>query len=786
MTDQIQRARSVPLCPAWGLHVPLSYQRPGFKQISVVGAKRIAIDEPSAWGANYVDLYPSNKESAYPDKEDYGHKMWAQYTFREMPDDRQEHRWTVETFRAFNEYAHAHGYLVAWFLHHKFPHDSKEEWWRIVSEIHRELATKVCDVCAQGWGAQVDGLGSEGHSVPPEKIPGLIWDEQPALYTREASCVYHYAAPHHIRSYAFHLSDGRDYFYAGARWNKPPYPIEVYQGKPIALQFGSEFVGFQGEARDLECDDPGWGAYSGLAGADAIVEQLSNLYRAKMIAPEEAATTATWWINEPLISEKMRRYVFGVSQDPVRAAVAGELFTTAADGPFPRVAHPKGTWFIQNNYFRAYVRANGRIELHADVAGRANYTDFLARTQRRVSDELLLLDARHAPPAACRIECVEEAGAVAALLVRMSFEVPGGVIIEEYVIRLVADSPVISIEVNRFCTTGAPGVATLVGLEACERLDSIVPGAWFRARGRFDSPTVSVRLTCPGGDNKPRRVRHPHGALAIENDRRLDDAFTLDIALPDAAEITPPAPLVSDGEAVPNETGYDGACAVRVTREAGGPYWVCEDGWWIVRGAQPSLGNPSVDLVKVYLSKEHEARLCSGEFLDSCIAPGWGCQYVLRFRDVEGGDDAVSATVSVEDVSPIVFAPRVKLPWTVGAVEIDGQGWHYFDGEHVFLPNRRGIYRLDVRKGTPRVPRVIATFASVRATRWDSGTFIVETELPSWVQGVPDGYRFRMGVRCPPGAIRSVDGARVVRQGTLGNETWATLVFDVGRVAMTF
>lgn len=781
-----ERPRSVPLCPAWGLHMPLSYQRPGYKQISLEDAKRIAIDDPAAWGANYVDLYPSNKESAFPDDEDYHHKMWAQYAFKEIPDDAQEHPWTIHTFRAFNQHAHERGYLVAWFLHHKFPYDSKEEWWRIVSGIHRELAEKVCDVCADGWGAQVDGLGSEGHSVPPEKIPDLIWDEHPGLFTREASCVYDYAAPHHIRSYAFHLSDGRDYFYGGARWNKPWYPIEVYEGKPIRLKHGVEFVGCQAEARDVQCDDPGWGAFSGLAGADCIVEQMSNLYRAKMIAPHEAATTATWWINEPLISEKMRRYAFGVSQDPVRAAVAGELFTTAADGSFPRVAHPKGTWFIQNNYFRAYVRDNGRIELHADIAGRGNYTDFLETTRRLVTDELLIVDAGHTAPSSCEVECIEEAGAKAALAVTVVYEPKGGKITDRYVIHLVADSPAISIEIARTQEGSGEKSSTIVGVAPSGGAASVSTGAWFDAKGRFDSPVVNLRLRSDADGEPAWTVRKRHDSFLLEHAPADQERFGLDVLLGDCARDVPPSRRGEVGDVIPNEDRYDGACAVQVTRCAGGPYWVFEDGWWIMRGAQRSLENPELDLVKVYLSKDCDVRVCEGEYLEDAVAPGWGCQYVLRFRDVVGGEETASCSVSVEDVSPMIFAPRVKLPWPAAGVKLDGKDWHYFDGDHVFLPNRRGIYRIEVQKGTPRVPHVIGAFASVRATRWDGETFTVETELPPWVQAVPDGYRFRMAVRTPRGPIGSVDGARVVRQGTLGDETWATLLFDAGRISMVF
>jgi len=781
MSDKKQRARSVPLCPAWGLQIPLSYQRPGYKQISLEDAKRIAIDEPAAWGANYVDLYPSNKESVFPDDEDYHHKMWAQHAFKELPDDAQEHPWAIETFRAFNRHAHDRGYLVAWFLHHKFPFDSQEEWWRIVSGIHRELAEKVCDVCAEGWGAQVDGLGSEGHSVRPEKFPDLVWDEQPAMYAREASYVHDVAAPHHIRSYAFHLNDGRDYLYGGARWNKPRYPVEVYEGKPIVLEYGNEFVGMQAEARDLECDDPGWGSFSGLAGADAVVEQMSNLYRAKMIAPHEAVTTATWWINEPLISPGMRRYAFGVSQDPVRCAVAGELFTTAADGPFPRVAHPKGTHFIQNNHFRAYVRDNGRIELHADVAGRGNYTDFLETTRRLVTEELLVLDLHHAPPASCSVETIEEAGAAAALRMVVMYETKGGRIEDDYRIHLVADSPVISIDVDRRCEGETGEVVSRIGVAPCDDLPGEVTGQWFDAKGRFDSPVVKMRFRREDADT-PWTLNLQHACIRIEHGAVANERFGIDLALSDTSPVVPPMPEARVGETIPNEGGYDGACAVRVKRAQGGPYWVFEDGWWIMRGAQPSLEHPEIDFVKVYLSKDHNVRVGEGGFLEDAVAPGWGCQYVLRFKDVAGDDESVSATVSVEDVSPLIFAPRIRLPWPVASVTLDGQDWHYFDDEHIFLPNRRGVYRIRAHKGTPVGPHVVGTYASVRGTRWDGEVLAVEAELPPWVRDVPEGYQFRMGLRWSGAQLADVQGAVVQRQGAHADGRWATLRFDPGTI----
>lgn len=697
-------SRFVPLCPAWGLQVPLSYQRPGYAQASVEHVVRVGLDQPLQFGANYIDLYPSNKEAAFPDREDYKHKMWPRFALRERPDDDQAHRWTYDTFRQFNRDAHARGYLVAYFMHFKFPHDDHDEWWSIMSAVHAEMAEQIGHAGADG----VDGLGSEGHSVKPVQFVDLMWDAHPGMYMREASHVYDDATPHHIRTYGFHLSDGRDYFYGGARWNKPAYPIEVYRGEPHRLDGGCEFVGFQAEARDVACDDPGWGMFARLAGPDAIVEQLNNLYRAKLINPRQAATTATWFINEPLISDRMKRYAWGVAQDPVRCAVAGELFTTAADGPFPRVAHPKGTHFIQNNHLRAYVRENGRIELHADIAGRGNYTDFIETTRRLITEDLLQIE--DAGP--CDVSVLEEAGVYAALRVRFAQET--------WTLRLTADSPRLSIDIERSQPT-----RTRIGLART--------GADGRTAGRFDSPTVQLQLDGVQPDAEPTQA----GFIFTH-----DTDMTMNITLP--------------GDGV--ET------IARRIPDPGGAVWVCEEHWWMRRAVQPSLMHPGEVYVKSHRAQTWQTEVRVGDWLNDAVAPGWGCQYILRFNDAQRDRDRVSATVRVEDVGPLWFAPRVRLPFSVASVQLDNRPWVYFDGDHVFLPNRRGEFQLQAQAGQASCPHLIATFAVVEAARWQDNALHVKTALPPWIDQLPPGYRFRLAVRTGNRRAHGVHGGSITRQ----------------------
>lgn len=143
--------RSLPLCPAWGLQLPLSSQRPGFEQCSLDYAVQRGVAEPWRWGANFIDIYPSNKEAHYGDAEDYRHKVWARYGFREHPDDDQRYRWNIDTFRELHRTCHRRGFLVGWFLHHKFTYDTRDEWWRIVASVHEELGSALCYVMEDGW-----------------------------------------------------------------------------------------------------------------------------------------------------------------------------------------------------------------------------------------------------------------------------------------------------------------------------------------------------------------------------------------------------------------------------------------------------------------------------------------------------------------------------------------------------------------------------------------------------------------------------------------------------------
>ena len=169
----------------------------------------------------------------------------------------------------------------------------------------------------------------EGAFFAPEAVCEYLWPFHPGVYYRESQWNYNYTVPNFINPAGYHLTDGRDLICDADFSIKAPHSVtgnpEVWHGKDHRVRYGRQWVSAQVDARDLKCPEERWKLYGGVASVDLVVEQINNYARAKGVNWEGACTTAMRHINEVLISKRMRRYVFGISQDPVRCAIAGEI-----------------------------------------------------------------------------------------------------------------------------------------------------------------------------------------------------------------------------------------------------------------------------------------------------------------------------------------------------------------------------------------------------------------------------------------------------------------------------
>jgi len=212
-----------------------------------------------------------------------------------------------------------------------------------------------------------------------------------------------------------------------------------------------------------------------------------------------------------------------------------------------------------------------------------------------------------------------------------------------------------------------------------------------------------------------------------------------------------------------NDTSRRVVRAVRITTPPGGPYMVCEDGWWQPRGAQPSRHERGTDLLKLVLWPNQPTRVRACGYLDGLVKSGWGCQYTQLLRDVAPAENGARVTVRVLDIGPLVWAPRLQFCRQLAEARIDGREWHYFSGPFLFLPNHRRDYKVEVRFGPPVTPHLTSTFACVESTSWDGRRLGAVTSLPEWCDEIPAGSRYYVAVANAGLKLDGVEGGRSVR-----------------------
>ena len=517
-----------------------------------------------------------------------------------------------------------------------------------------------------------------------------------------------------------------------------------------------------------------------MATADLLIEQINNYGRAKGINWTGASTTAMRFINEVLISPKLRRYVFGMAQDPVRCAIATEVTATARDGAYPRTDQDAGTALLQNNHFRLYARpADGGVELRVDTTARGDHTAFLESTIQSLGTDIL---SSHGLPQqrfwGCECQVIEEAGALASLRQRVEWRGADDDAMSEFRwFTTEADSPWLRVEIDRLFQTGAySSVASLAlpgfrlyaaGSDAAR--PTLTPGGVVRLT-HADRPPVTVLLPTTGVEE----VRWEDGRLELVSPParsvRLELLLVISEAVieADAASwlATLPHLNLAAGEAVvTNPTRLSCMRAVKVLDALPGVYWIEERGWWACRPAQPSRRQMGTDYCRAHLPAGESARIRRYGLLEGVCKAGWGCQYLLLFRAVGArpGECGAAATVRVVDISPKIFAPRVEFAQCIASATVDGRPWHYFDDRYLFLPQRRGTYDVVVTYGVPDSPRLVATFAPVTATGWDGRTFSFATRWNEWSDGAPETFRYHAAVRLDGRRVTSVDHAEVVR-----------------------
>jgi hypothetical protein len=779
--------RGVPLISAWGIHIGLSYQRPNWKQASLAEIIHEGVDRFVKWGANLVDLFPSNKEAHFDEFSVFEDAALPEHTFREHPDADQENRWTLREFLEFNRHAHQNDFLVTWMIHCWWPTPvalRARSLWR----LFRQVGEDVADVALDGFGSHIDGYVAEGDCLMPAAANNILWQYHPGIYLRESAWGLNTTTANYIQPRGFHLTDGRMLMYDNDDYiGLSPECWRGYEtiwrGEELRLRHGRLFVSLQAEGRDTKCQDPSWANFGGMATRDMMLEQVNNYARAKGRGWTTAGTTEIRVINETLISPKMKRFIGGLCSDPVRAAVTAPLEGTAKDGRYPRVDYPQGAWFCQNNRFRIYLdKQTGVVDLHYDSSAQANFTNFIWKTSTPVLNNWLEVEPFGPNTQLHFVEYVarEEAGCLAKVRQRLEYRSGAESMGEHRDFMAEADNPWLWVRIQRVFLGEAPcrRAVSVLRLPGYRPLDPVQIGEAMRLAPPEGKPALWVYLPPTEQIETVRWCDEGRLEIACKAAESHDFRIGLCVDAPDQPdrELRNAAARfyaqeleldwqnrTADEMTVENPTSEEVVRAVRILHPAAGAYVVREDGWWQPRGAQPSWEQRGTDLVKVLIGPNGSSAIAASGFIQELVKNGWGCQYTQLIRDVEAMPDGAGLTVRVVDVGPTVWAPRLHFVRQIAAVELDGKPWHYFDGPFVMLPNARGDYRIRVQFGPATGPHLACTFATVTSTEWDGNTLSVTASLPEWCDSLADAEQYFLAVRNERRPLVEAVGGRVAR-----------------------
>ena len=770
-----------PILPLWGWESTPFYQRMDDRIVGPEFVRDRAVDESFRRGANILEIY----RGGFPADSRGG--------------------WTLSSTRNLNREIHERDMVVHWFPHRLQQSDLIDS--RVVSLVltgragpdstfdgaDRLLDELMADFDALQLPATdlLDGFGTEQWpEMHPRAFNEVAWPYNPALYQYTDNHMYIETLPNQMDCSA---SNGY-----GADDQTTGYH-QLYD--VIEKQYGMQFWGSQAECRTGTI--PG-NSFGGRGHPDWIVKQVGDQFRirARVRDATPVSPAAIWWINEAenVCPDENRDYVYGVSQDPIRGAVAARLTMLGEGGGVPgrrgigqRFPYSATSTFIQNNYLRAMILPDGRMELLHDPKRLAHYDN--NSHAMRLSDSLLATVG--AEITSETTEILEPAGYVS--VARSTVRLAGGGS-ETRTLSAQSDSPWLRVRIERIGQAGAlvsrialPGYDRLaVGDKAVDEVAGVALVPFVVYCTDSTRPPLALLVLERGGLST---FDWKDGHLDLHSDS--GEAFEVALVLFDGLYRPELLHELRDFLATPREVstmsdrgsitvanpfGIPVVDVVRVKSGPRGPYQVREFGRWMHRGAQPSKLHSGEDYVKVYLPARGEASIQNYGFINDCVRPGWGCQYTTAVLDAKREGARCSVDVAVETVNAFLFAPRLRFAQPIARAWLDGAPWSYFDEDELFLPNRPGRHHVEVETGDAEAPHIARTFADLSRVEAKADTLTFDARLPEWVHSVPEGFHFMALVRHPGRTLSGLENARRVR----GKEGASVIAFVTGTVALRF
>jgi hypothetical protein len=746
----------------WGWESTPFYQRENPPVVSPEFLKKRAVDESYKWGANILEIY----RGGYPFEKREG--------------------WTLESTLDFNRYVHNLDMIIHW-----FPHRMGERSPQNAVDSVVDLGKSQMDLLNVDQAAVIDGIGTEQwSSMWPRLFNKCAWPFAPHLYFYTDNLLFATTLPNEQDVRASNGSGTDDQTGGGyySFWER-----SMKEG-------GLQFFGSQAECRP----QPFSNKFGGRGYPDWILKQINDQFRVKARSRGRynVSPSAIWWISEAedRTPDWVRPYVYGISMDPIRSACASQLtmlgkegLTVGGSGLPQRFPYHSKTAFVQNNYLRLYqLHDRDETPFLIDPERVAHYDNNSHAVV--ISDNLLsthCVDDEAKLEGEAEFTFTEPAGYVSQMQADLHWSTTSGKIAERRTFTLHADSPYMHLRIE-FSGEGAAKAKTHLHLphyQAAEAKDARSP-VFVLEPSKPDLPELWLVLPKKGflpEEAECGFVLTPSDGVVEAWIVNPDGLYTRgDVR--EAAEFlcSPMEILEVSGAGHAHVTNKLDIPVTKVIRVQGGdehPFQVYEYGRWSFRGAQPSALHKGEDYLKVYLPPKGEALVQTYDFIEESVRPGWGCQYTVALRSAEKRHGGACARAEVRDITSFIYAPRLRFAHPIKSARVDGQPWHYFNDDHVFLPNRRGIYTVEVEYGEPETPRLVSTFADVVRTHWDGKSLSFEARWPEWTDAAPEDFAFMAAVLHPGQELASIENASVVRpepgKGSI-------VRFLPGRVSCTF
>jgi hypothetical protein len=765
------------------------------------------MDESFRWGANVTEFYivhdridAGKTKNCWPvewkaDDPIQGAEFYRSVKFKNWSDQH-----SIELCR----HAHDRDLLFHWYGHYPTdlggndPYEVYSQW---VFNLLEKTARDFSDALALGWKGAFDGFVSEtcdlSRSAFFVEITKRLWKTNPGAYQIENRGP-NWDRPLTACAPNFMITEACNHMHWNGYDDKDP--IVAYDRKVEHGRLGKNHLLYQADCRS---GSPNF--FGGNTRPDYVLKQCNDFFRGRAEHPDDPVESAIWWLNESKITgpEEMRRYVYGITQDPIKCAVSCDLGTTGVGGTMDRwhrtdmaeydgaprfQTRPRSDLFhdtsiIQNNFFRACFHKNidGGVLL-VDLEGLAHYDsnslavplsgDFLSTVAPGVGK--LTRKGRYLEPAGFKAVYEEEA------------EIQSGRVRERRIVTMHSDTPCFKVQIRR--TSEIPVLGTRIGLE---RYDSVtMDGTTYRQTVSLDYPKGMVFADSRGILPeltvlvlKPGRIRNvewePGKALIFQSENVQQETIELAFAILEnepskkaAVDVLLQAIQQEEQEVrfgekeaigISNPHRFPIVRILKITDPDGSPYQVRENGWWMFRGAQPSLEYPGCDYLKVYLPAEGSVKVRRYGFIDGVVKNGWGCQYITAINEVGTDQERKgSCTVKVFNTTPLIFAPRMQFAQKIASVELDGKPWHYFDEDLIFLPNRAGIYQIEVEYGEPATPHLTRSYGVLESSHWDGKKLTLELGLPPWVNKLYPDLKLTAMVKTEGRRLKPVEEASVI------------------------